>query len=382
MSASNGESNREKLGRWIWVLPLIGLGGVVVVLIYVSQVPGSLRWSAFGTSVAIAGAAAALGGLVGFLFGIPRTVQGSATSANTQFQGNTNLEQVSDWLTKIIVGVALVQIGRALPALGKLGQSLKGPLGGLTSGPAFGLGVVIGYASLGFLFLYLWSRERLPQELLFASTMQQTLDAREAARTNALSLVNKQLNSLKGGPGPTQADLNEAIAAAPGSTRLQVFNEAESVRSENWEEPRTKPLMALSIPVFRALIAADSDNLHHRSHGSLGWALKDQADPEWQGAFDQLGTAIAIRDRMKIAGWRLYEANRALCGIELYAKLEVGDPSAAHLRTTINQDLQAALADPSAKRMVDTNEMVQHWITHPPNDSRPGPRRRQDRRSG
>ena len=59
----------------------------------------------------------------------------------TQYQGNTNLEQVSDWLTKIIVGIGLVQIGHIVPALSKFAESMKAPLGGLPSSSAFGLGV-------------------------------------------------------------------------------------------------------------------------------------------------------------------------------------------------------------------------------------------------
>ena len=80
------------------------------------------------------------GGFVGFLFGIPRVLQdgqsGSAgphpgvrpeaptnlrlpsgASASSPSAGsgfrinvNTNLEQISDWLTKIIVGLGLVEL--------------------------------------------------------------------------------------------------------------------------------------------------------------------------------------------------------------------------------------------------------------------------------
>src|SRR6202043_965823 len=94
--------------------------GVGVMLVYASQVPSGVRWSAFGTALVIAGSAYFTGGIVGFLFGIPRTVQGSAPSEKaSQYKTNTNLEQVSDWLTKIIVGIGLVQIGHIVPALSK-----------------------------------------------------------------------------------------------------------------------------------------------------------------------------------------------------------------------------------------------------------------------
>lgn len=254
------------LGRWITVIPIAGGVGVVVTLLYITQVPSGVRWSVLGTALAIASAASLVGGIVGFLFGIPRTVQGSAaTNGETQYQGNTNLEQVSDWLTKILVGVGLVQLGRALPALGKLANGLGASLGGQASSGAFGLALAISYALLGFLFLYLWSREVLPKELPLAGVIQAQLDARESARSAALALVTRQLDSLKGGTPPTQDELNKAIAAAPDSMRLQVFDEADHVRSVNLRE--NKPLMALTIPVFRALIASDPGQMYHRYHG-------------------------------------------------------------------------------------------------------------------
>ena len=129
--------------------------------------PPGMVGAPFDRSGVVTGSSAFLiGGLVGFLFGIPRTVQSSTPSTgDTQYQGNTNLEQVSDWLTKIIVGVSLVEIGRVMPALAKLAAILKVPLGGQPSSAAFGLGVVIASALTGFFFFYLWTREEFWLEL-------------------------------------------------------------------------------------------------------------------------------------------------------------------------------------------------------------------------
>src|SRR5215472_3991331 len=91
---------------WLWTIPILCALGVGGALIYTSQVPSEVRWSAFATAIAIGSSAYLTGGIVGFLFGVPRAVQGSARSKGiTQYQANTNLEQVSDWLTKIIVGI-------------------------------------------------------------------------------------------------------------------------------------------------------------------------------------------------------------------------------------------------------------------------------------
>lgn len=68
----------------------------------------------------------AAGSLVGFIFGVPRAVQegnGSLGQAEKStkhslpiIRANTNLERVSDWLTKAIIGVGLVEL-KKIPGL-------------------------------------------------------------------------------------------------------------------------------------------------------------------------------------------------------------------------------------------------------------------------
>lgn len=384
-AGQNGVNGRGSQRPWRVVIPVLCGLGILVALIYVTQVPGQARWTAFGTAVAVAGAAALVGGIIGFLFGIPLTsqtgAQGDAGSGSGTFKPNTNLEQVSDWLTKIIIGVGLVQIGHALPALSKLAKSLKSPLGDLPSSSAFGLGLTIYFALLGFLFLYLWSREVLPGELSegLIGVIQKQLDSRDSDRTNALNLVNRQLNEVKGGTAPSLAELSQAMTAAPDSTRILVFNQAEQIRKTlamqiredlgqaTRKQSRDNPVlqahrqaMQAVIPVYQALIAADTNKQYHRNHGSLGWAYKDRADPAdtdkltWEQAITELSTAITMRGSGPGTGWRLYEANRAVCNIQLYNEL-ADDAARAGLATQIAADIAAAMADPAARKMVDPN---------------------------
>ena len=67
----------------------------------------------------------ATGALVGFLFGVPKVNMEGAKP--TALRPNTNIEVVSDWLTKIIVGVGLVEfhkVGDFLTRISlELGQS-------------------------------------------------------------------------------------------------------------------------------------------------------------------------------------------------------------------------------------------------------------------
>lgn len=96
--------------------------GVGVVLLYACQFrPASMFLSVSGTALAIAAAAGAVGGFLGFLFGIPRADGDVAGNiSQRRYRPNTNLEQVSDWLTKILIGVGLAHFGNVGPALGAL----------------------------------------------------------------------------------------------------------------------------------------------------------------------------------------------------------------------------------------------------------------------
>jgi hypothetical protein len=348
--------------RWFWTVAVICAIGIGSTLIYIMQVPSGVRWSVFGTALTIAAAAFLTGGIFGFLFGIPQTMQASAQSiSKRQYQDNTNLQLVSDWLTKIIIGVGLVQLGRALPALSKLAENLKAPLGGQASSAAFGLGLTIAYVLLGFFFVYLWSRVVFTQELNLQDTMQ-VLAERDADRLNALRLVSRQLTLLKGGERPPQDELNTAIASVDDATRLEIFNQANSVRKA-WRDPKAKQSIELTIPVFQALIAAEGNKQLHRNHGTLAWALKDKKIPDWPEAIAELTTAITIRDKSKVVGWKLYEANRAFCRIKLFYELPAGDPRRELLQKQIEEDLKEALREPYAReRMVDKNEDIQRWL--------------------
>jgi len=362
VSAGKPIGDRLLSHSWLWVIPLLALTGLLAILVFAAQVSASTRWGVFATGVAVAGAAALAGGLVGFLFGIPRTVQTAAAAGDQpQYQGNTNLEQVSDWLTKILVGVGLVQLGRALPALANLADSLKRPLGDTPSSGAFGLAIALAFSGLGFLYLYLWSRLRFAGELRDADLINAQIDIQEEKKTTALIVVNHQL--AQGGTEASQNDLDETLIKAPDSTRILVFNQAERIRHDNWE--LNKPAMERTIPVFRALIAADQDDRYHRNHGSLGWALKDKQIPEWQQARDELTRAIQVRDTAKTPGWRVYEANRALCNIHLNNALPPAEAT-PDIIELINADLRTALTDPFAQSMVQLNADLQRWLAaHP-----------------
>ena len=115
-----------------------------------------------------------VGATIGFLFGIPRSnaqavnllaKEPKTGEAANQWEGeagrpNTNLEEVSDWLTKIIVGLSLVHLksieGRIESISLIVAASLK-PIP-TASDTSTAMALVVGFSVLGFLFGYLYTR--------------------------------------------------------------------------------------------------------------------------------------------------------------------------------------------------------------------------------
>ena len=303
-----------------WLAMTAGFG--LVLLFSAGSSTGPQFLSRIGASIALGLAAWMLGGLLGFLFGIPRTLQQDISSPDPNrergeitYQINTNLEQISDWLTKIIVGVGLVQLG----SIGKwlTGFSVQigeGFLPGSAIAYAYILGAIIYFLTSGFLLGYLWTRLffgvaiRQADQGLVGRLEKWERNARNDAK--ALSLVTRQLNRSAGEAAVSEEDLKVAIANATKLTKTRIFYDAVAAR-------RSDDRRAASIPVFQALIASDTEKVFHRNQAELAFAYKDKAAPNWPEAEKLLSEAIEIRDRLEEDDWYEYEFNRAICRIQL-----------------------------------------------------------------
>jgi hypothetical protein len=180
---------------WTYAIPLIAFLWTIVILIYSLSMPSGVRWSVFATAVITGSCSFLAGGLVGLLFGIPRSALSSAGATPAgKYQANSNLVEVSDWLTKIIVGVGLVQIGRLEPALSRLAANLKSPLGAQPSSAAFGMALVIANVLLGFLFFYLWSRSLLQRDLELSDGFADSDGAEDPAPQTVMTSASEHLS--------------------------------------------------------------------------------------------------------------------------------------------------------------------------------------------
>jgi hypothetical protein len=195
----------------------------------------------FALATLIATCAFALGALLGFLFGVPqyfaRDSQAPVDPARARYQPNTNLTQVSDWLTKIIIGVGLVEFGQLTEAIGEMGDSLEPSFGGSSSGRAFAIALVVGFFVIGFLVGYLYTRLRL--QWAFATADRAAFEdvaKREIAQQNevdakALKLVSRTLDPAAEKPPP--ADLKAALDEASPAVKEQALMQARGEKTSS-----------------------------------------------------------------------------------------------------------------------------------------------------
>jgi len=371
--------------------------GVVCIVAYALHAGGSdTALSMTSVGILLAGASAFIGGALGFLFAIPRTLQQDGAPSQqgessekkrgehrVDYRANTNLEQISDWLTKILVGVSLTQIPQIKDGLVSLSTFAGKGLG--AQGQIFAMALLLYAFVLGFLFGYLWTRLFLAGALRVAdqaaigtltTEVQKAAEKAESAERKlealkkqseldaaALNLTYRQLNPNPDLPGVTQDELDAAVTAASRPVRVQIFNQAWQVRSENWRTAETKPKMERTIPLFRALIRSDTQNRYHMNHGQLGFALKDRLRPEWAEAAKELSTAIKIRGDWQKAGWLFYEFNRALCTIKSDPEFLRDAPSQEEQKSRILNDLKAALHAEEIRPIFDSTPEIGAWIS-------------------
>lgn len=142
----------------------------------------------------------------------------------------------------------------------------------------------------------------------------------------------------------SEREIQDKLANCLPTTRSAILSEAQKVRSETWNS--NKPKMERTIPIFEALAdVAAPEEQSHQTFGQLGFALKDQTNPNYMEAKDNLTKAINLRDLQRATGFVWYEFNRAICNIHLDANFKREAPSENNLREQIIADLRTAFAD-------------------------------------
>jgi hypothetical protein len=179
------DQKREDVSKTSYAVLIFVVFGLVALACFASSVSNPLvAWREFARTVGAgclyAGAFFAAGALAGFLFGIPRSVprrqsdrastgkdpaaaKDSAADtvenrrAESPFATNTNLEDISDWLTKIIVGLGLINLKEIPQKLKALSWYFAQVCGSGLCDP-IALALMIHFFIAGFFLTYLMTR--------------------------------------------------------------------------------------------------------------------------------------------------------------------------------------------------------------------------------
>ena len=365
---------------------LAAFGSLLIVAYALSPVRAeSFRIAAVGL---LAGwAALVTGGLMGFLFGVPYAREASQSGPETHAEGgsgsppderargryrpNSNLEQVSDWLTKIIVGVGLIQFNSILAKLWEVAGHLATGLGeptapALASAQAFASSILIYFAVCGFVFGFLWARLYLLRWFTHAEDVRELkrtvnrLEEQQQADAKALALAIRQLSRASDEPLAPDSEVATAIKAASPSARAQIFGGAADAADRADAGDR---ILDGVISVMRALIASDEREIFHQNHAQLSLAMGRKQPPDLDAALKAISRAIEIRNALGLRGWRVYDFHRARCRIERDSDFRAQQQSAVNVRDEIVADLRVASShiDKWNKWVADT-PTVTEWM--------------------
>ncbi|MDH7447170.1 hypothetical protein [Aquimarina sp. 2201CG14-23] len=190
MGALTKLTGQKKMeAKWSFIIPgtLLIFGFILLILYSIISEP---HWTTVLSTLSMVMLASfSVGALIGFIFGIPRTLQENITEG---VKSNSNLEQLSDWLTKIIVGVGLVESKEVFELIGGLAEKLSSGFTNAPLGYSIIASTLIFYFFGGFFISYLWSRILL--ERIFMENMD---TERRIAALEETKDIQDEINELQ-----------------------------------------------------------------------------------------------------------------------------------------------------------------------------------------
>ena len=211
-------------------LKLSGKSWQVTGLIFVSALWG-IAWMASGF-------------LFGFLFGIPKSLQRKSASEDSESKSNqtdgtaqngnsseilrvnTNLEEISDWLTKVLVGATLTQVVRIPRYVSTVANFMAGNSSSDIQS-SFSAALLIYFGSVGFLAGYLLTRlffsgafkrgdrEILPSFAALAQLQSFVVSGKATDPSKSLQELTKKISQT-----PISANSNAELANAVAVSSL------------------------------------------------------------------------------------------------------------------------------------------------------------------
>jgi Putative Ig domain len=160
------------VGNWLGFLAIgFPTFGTIWIFAYAFSTSGD-HWNFLGVGMLTALAAFLVGCLAGFLFGIPRVLSSGQLrqqAGTTGYVPSSNLAEVSDWLTKLLLGAGLVQLthlGAPIASLiDHVAGGLHGPAGSSQAATVMAGAILVGFTTVGLLDSYvvttMWYQDHL-----------------------------------------------------------------------------------------------------------------------------------------------------------------------------------------------------------------------------
>ncbi len=259
--------------KWFGMLGIFIVAICILLFLFVPEYK-ILAWlGVLGGGLTVLVTAGIVGSGFGFLFGIPRTIASATPDGeNAQadagskegFATNTNLEQISDWLTKALIGIGLVEAEAIAERFGDLAKYIAPIMA--TAAPEqrhiaiAGLLMIAG-AGTGFLFGYMLTRTFLP--LIFAVAQRDEKFLRLAEIVGGTKFVDAD----------RRIAVDENTRAALEKIKTYAFGDMKTPeekmlwgRAQFWAKKFDSAIQA-----FQAVAVEQPSNYEARRH--LGWAL-------------------------------------------------------------------------------------------------------------
>jgi hypothetical protein len=222
--------NDNSRSKWRFYLGISIAAGVGAVALHTG---GNSQARDFSAGFLLAGASLFFGVLVGFIFGIPKTSKPSADSSNpvqgntdVAYSLNTNLEEISDWLTKMLVGVGLVQLTAIPGYISRIASYWETSIG--RHFPAAYVAALIAFFSLtGFLIGYLWTRLALIGDFI-----------EQDPRRLINSLINDIAQTAKRDPSITSRSVDQQVVSVQELRTAEAIAKISSTSSVSLEDLR------------------------------------------------------------------------------------------------------------------------------------------------
>jgi CheY-like chemotaxis protein len=254
-------------------------------------------------------AAAAVTIIVGLIFGVPRARAEFVQGASERYASNSNLEQISDWLTKLLVGAGLVELTNVPGGVASLGAYLGDGMK-IPNAAACSVAAVFYGAGVGFVAGYLWSRLRMR---MFLEASDQL--AAYVSTTRGLAENLRRQNETRA-QTETGRDLDRAAENAVQARKAVGWG---SIAPVLWVDdlPQNNTALidsmrTLDIEVELARSTAEAlDDFNRRSYGLI---ISDLGRKDAEGYNPNAGRDLikAIRAKDKIISIFIYATHRAV----------------------------------------------------------------------